>query len=223
MSPEISLKEAERRAFRLSTSQDGLYDTFLGLFFVLMSAVAWLDENGLRTPWNVILVEGIALLILLGVLAVKKFIVAPRVGRVRYGPERKARLKRLSIAMGLIFLLTVALLITTVLAIRRGPLLDSPPDWGLELDPVDTAAGIFILAIFSLIGYMNDYPRLYLYGALLGLGYITSTYLQDQTGMAFYWPWAFVGALVVVIGLITFVRFLRKFPELAEPVLNDIG
>jgi MFS family permease len=224
MSNQMSLKEAERKAFRLSTSQDGLYDTFLGLFIILLSGMTWMDENGLRTPWNVIVVEGIAFAILLGVLAVKKFIVAPRIGRVQYGVERKKRMKRLAIVMGITSLLTVFLFAMTVRAIYFAePLVDNPPSWSLELDPVHTGAGIFIVAIFSVIAYMNDYPRLYLYGWLFGIGYVVSTYVQDQTGGLFYWPQALAGLTTALIGLVLFLRFLREYAPSTEAAIHEIS
>jgi hypothetical protein len=220
----LSLKEAERKAYRLSTCQDGLYDTFLGLFIVLLSTMTWMDENGLRTPWNVIVVEGIAFAILAGVLATKKFVVAPRIGRVQFGPGRKKRLKRLAWGMGVIFIITVALFALTVRAIYFAePLVDNPPSWGLKLDLVHTAAGIFTVAIFSLIAYLNDYPRLYLYGWLFGSGYVISTYLQDLGGSSFYWPQALAGLTAAIIGLVLFIRFLREYAPPTDAVIHEIS
>ena len=221
---KMSLKEAERKAFRLSTSQDGLYDIFIGMFIILFSFNPWLDENGLRTPWNFFLTEGLVLLILLGVLLAKKFVVAPRIGQVRFGAERKQRMRRLAIGMAIIFLITVALFAMTVSAIYyREPIFQGSIEWALPLDPVHTMAGVFIFALFSLIGYMNDYVRLYLYGFLYGLGYVVSTMLQDITGNLFYWPMALVGLVVALTGLVLFVRFLREYPLPQEPVLEVNG
>lgn len=226
MSPQskvqnMNLKKAERKAFQLSTSQDGLYDIFLGSYIVLLSLNPWLDENGLRTPGNVILTISLGLMILLGMILIKKFIVAPRIGQVRYGVERKQRMKHLAISMGIIFLLTVALFGMTVSAIYfREPLIKGPIDWNFPLDIVHTGAGIFIFAIFSVIGYMNDYPRLYFFGFLFGLGYVVSTALQDFTGNPFYWPWALSGLVAAITGLIIFFRFLQKYPRQKESVLE---
>ena len=214
----MSLKEAERKAYQLSTSQDGLYDVFIGAYIVLLSTAPWLDENGLRTPWNVILVLTLGLLILLGVILIKKYIVAPRIGQVRYGRERKKRLERLAIGMIIVFALTLVLFGMTVSAIYiREPLFRGSIEWSLPLDPVHTAAGVFIFAIFSVIGFVNDYARLYIYGLLFGLGYVVSTTLQDITGILFYWPWAFAGLTTVIIGLVIFFRFLRAYPLSQAP------
>jgi hypothetical protein len=209
----LSIQEAERKAYRLSTNQDGLYDVFFGSYIVMQSALPWLDENGLRSPWNVILVLALGLLIFGGVILIKKFIVAPRIGLVRYGVERKKRLKRLAIVMAIIFILTLVLFGMTVSAIyHREPIFPGLMQLPYPLDLVHTAAGIFIFAIFSLIGYMNDYMRLYFYGFLYGLGYVASTILQDISGILFYWPWALAGLVAVIIGLASFVRFLRAYP-----------
>jgi len=212
MVKSLSIKEAERRAYQLGTSQDGLYDAFLGLFILLESTLPLLDGYGLPFPWNVIVVEILAFMILGGVFLGKKFFVAPRIGQVKFGSDRKKRLKRLSIGMAIILLLTVGLFVLTLLGTRSGSLLDSPIQWPYKLDLVHTGAGIFILGIFSLLGYMNDYPRMYLYGTLFGFGYILSTYIQDQTRTLFYWPWAISGLVVAIIGLTLFSRFLQKYP-----------
>jgi MFS family permease len=209
----LSLKEAERKAFRLSTSQDGLYDIFIGAYIALLSTAPWLDENGLSSPWNVILIYILGLMIFLGVILLKKFVVAPRIGQVRFSPERKKRLRRLAIGMAAIFLLTLVMFGMTVSAIYfREPIFDGSIEWALPLDLVHTAAGIFIFTIFCLIGYVNDNARYYLYGFLFGLGYVISTVLQDITGDPFYWPWMLAGLVAVVIGLVLFVRFLREYP-----------
>ena len=221
---EMSLKEAERKAFQLSTSQDGLYDIFIGSYIVLQSTQPWLDENGFGLPWNVILVMGLGFLILLGVILLKKFVVAPRIGQVHYGVQRKKRMKRLAIGMAIIFLLTVALFGMTVSAIYfREPIISGPIGGSFPLDIVHTAAGIFIFAIFSVIGFMNDYPRMYFYGFLFGLGYVISTTLQDITGNPFYWPWALAGLVAVTTGLILFFRFLRAYTRPQESILEANG
>ena len=220
----LSTKEAERKAYRLSTSQDGLYDIFIGAYIALMSTVPWLDENGLRSPWNVALVMVLGLLIFSGVMLAKKFIVAPRIGQVRYGADRKKRLRRLAIGMGLIFLLTVVMFGMTVSAIYfREPIISGSIEWSFPLDIVHTAASVFIFALFCLIGYGNDYPRLYLYGFLFGLGYVVSTTLQDINGILFYWPWALAGLAAALIGLVTFLRFLKNYPLPQEPALEVNG
>jgi MFS family permease len=222
MSQILRLKEAERKAFRLSHSADGLYDAFLGLFIMLVSTLPWMDSTWLPSPWNVVLVEGIALICLLGVLAIKKFVVAPRIGQVRYGPYRKKRLKRLAAIMVIMVFITVILFGLTLSAIYlREPIWKNGPQWDLPLDPVHTAAGVFILGIFCLIGYMNDYPRLYLYGGLFGAGYIVSTTIDDLIGIPFYWPCTIVGVLVLMIGLILFSRFLKQYPISASVLDTD--
>ena len=220
-SQPLNVKDAERKAYQLSTSQDGLYDIFIGTYIALLSTTPWLDENGLRTPWNVTLALGLGQLIFIGVILLKKYIVAPRIGQVRYGTERKRRMKRLALGMAIIFLLTVVLFGMTVSAIYfREPIFKGSMESSFPLDIVHTAAGIFIFAVFSLIGYMNDYVRLYIYGFLFGLGYVISTMLQDISGNPLYWPWMLTGLLVAITGLAIFMRFLQEYPLPAEEVGN---
>jgi hypothetical protein len=216
----LSLKAAERKAFQLSNSQDGLYDVFLGTFIVALSSLGWMDENGLRTPWNVIAIEAISLIILLGVLATKKFVVAPRVGQVRYGPDRKKRFRQSAILLGIIFVLTVGLVALTLRANLRGPIFDGAIGWGLKFDIVHAGAGLFMWAIFSFIGWIKDFPRMILYGGMFGSGYFVSTLLQDQNGGLFQWPLAVAGLIVTVVGLVIFIRFFEKYPL---PDFGELG
>ena len=217
MSKEIDLKEAERSAYRLSNSQDGLYDTYLGIYILILSTMPWMDAKGLQVPWNVILVLGSGFLVLGVALMLKKFMVVPRIGLVIHGKNRKKRLKKLSWIMSIFFLLTVGLFALTFIAARRGSILNTSIQWDSELDIVHTLAGIFIFGIFCLIGYMNDYPRLYLYGGLFGFGYILSTYLEDLEVLVYYWPWAAAGIIVGLIGILQFIRFMKDFPIPDEP------
>ena len=217
MSTVMDLKTAERKAFQLSTSEDGLYDVFLGAYIMLLSATPWLDENGLSMPWNMILGVGLGFGVFIGVLLLKKYVVAPRIGQVKFGPARKQRLLKLAIGMAVIFVLTLVLFSLTVSAIYfQEPRITEPIETPYPFDVVHTLAGIFIFALFSGIGYFNDYPRLYFYGFLFGLGYVISTILQDITGNSFYWPWSIAGLTAVVVGLVQFVRFLRAYPRRSE-------
>jgi len=131
MSEQLSPKGAERTAYRLSTSQDGLYDIFLGTLIILVSTLPWLDEVGrLGTLRNVIVVEALALLVLGSVLGGKKWIITPRIGQVRYGAPRKKRLKRLALGMGVIFYL-----------------------------PWATAGALVVLiGAFTFAGFLKEYP-----------------------------------------------------------------
>ena len=221
MSKEINLKDAERNAYRLSNSQDGLYDTYLGVYILLLSTLPWMDAKGLQMPWNVILVLGSGFLVLGGVFIIKKFIVVPRIGLVVHGQNRKKRLKKLSWIMCIIFLLTVGLFALTFVATRRGSILNTSIQWDFELDIVHTLGGIFVFGIFCIIGYMKDYPRMYLYGGLFGFGYILSTYLEDLELLAYYWPWAAAGVIVGLIGILQFIRFMKEFPIPDEPALEN--
>jgi hypothetical protein len=148
-------------------------------------------------------------------------VVAPRIGQVKFGPARKKRLRQLALGMAVIFILTLILLALTVSAIYfQEPTMAEPVENPFPFDIVHALAGLFIFALFCGIGYVNDYPRLYFYGFLSGLGYVISTVLQDITGNAFYWPWAVAGLIAVIVGLVQFVRFLRAYPLPSEADLT---
>ncbi len=181
-----------------------------------MSAAPWLDENGLRSPWNMVVIEVIGFAILGGVLITKKRVTTPRIGQVKFGTARQTRIKQLSFGMALVFIITIILFGLTIRAIYfREPLWSLPIQSNFPLDIVHTGAGIFIFIIFSIIGLVNNIPRMVLYGFLFGLGYVAATALQDITGNPFYWPWGLSGLIVVIIGVILFIRFLNQYPARA--------
>ena len=71
--------------------------------------------------------------------------------------------------------------------------------------------------------YINDYPRLYLYGWLFGGGYVLATYLQDLGGGSFYWPQTLAGLAAAIIGLVLFIRFLKEYPLPDEKASSEIS
>lgn len=103
MSYNISLKEAQRKAFRLATFQDGCWDIFLGCSLIMMSFYPVL-RNVLGPALNLLLLICVLAILLIGVYVAKKYITVPRAGLVKFGPTQKEKIKKLQ-AITLIFVL----------------------------------------------------------------------------------------------------------------------
>ena len=97
MTGQISLKEAETKAFRTKTD-DGLWDVLLGCFF-LMFAIAPLLSTHLGDFWSSVVFLPFWGLVYLTILLVRKYVVTPRVGVVNFGQRRKTRLMKFSIVL----------------------------------------------------------------------------------------------------------------------------
>jgi hypothetical protein len=88
----------------------------------------------------------------------------------------------------------------------------NPASWQWPGWSVDLGFGIFVFLVCSFIAYTMDYPRLYLYGLLMGLSIPVSVLLEAYAGISFPIAWVISGGIILVVGLITFIRFLRRYP-----------
>jgi hypothetical protein len=93
MSTRINLKELERKAWR-SVFQDGLWDIYLGFLLLTMGMGPVLPSLDTSVIWTLAMLLTFSVLAWLAFWAGKKFITTPRMGLVKFGPQRKAKLKK---------------------------------------------------------------------------------------------------------------------------------
>ena len=99
MNGSMDLKMLERNAWR-SYHQDGLWDIYLGLLLwdlalLLNSSIEWIESDLVRYLAYLVLIGGAFLIFWAG----KRFITAPRLGRVKFGPARKRRQLHLALIL----------------------------------------------------------------------------------------------------------------------------
>jgi len=198
MSQDINLKELELKAWT-SYFQDGLWDIFMGLLMLTMG-IRGLTDN----VWFTLGVGAAVLVSLVG----KKFITVPRIGRVKFGPARKAKQRKLMAVVGIAVIATLILLLTTLLG------LDTPQ---AVVAPILV---ICIALVFGLMAYYMDFRRLYAYGLLFAISMALWETLEEPID-----PIAFSvsGGIALLIGLVVFIRFLRKYPKTAEGPPSEGG
>lgn len=221
MSQSISLKELERKAFR-STFQDGLWDIFLGLLLFNMGMGTMLGGMLGETEMSLMSLLGsmvaliaFAVVVLLAFWAGKKFITTPRIGLVKFGPQRKAKMKNLRAVLFLSVLLLVIMLILGWAAMGNGL-----PWWVTEIPLPLYVWPAQTIIVFGLAAYFLDVPRFYAYGVLYGLPFPVGMLLVKNTDLTVLGSVAItygvpVGVMVL-IGVVLFVRFLRDYPVPAE-------
>ncbi len=78
-----------------------------------------------------------------------------------------------------------------------------------------------IVGLFSLLGYLFGVTRLFVYGWLLGAAFVLSAALSIYQGWTFNLPLAIASGIIIGVGIVLFVRFMRKYPILMEG--NDDG
>ena len=208
MQHPVSLKSAERKAFQMSFA-DGLWDVFIGCI-VLMFVIAPFLSQSLGDFWSSFIFLPFWGLVYLAIWLIRKYVVAPRTGAVVYNPQRRQKLRTFSIVMLCINLVVFLLGIVAMVTMSEVPGMVYP-----------VLLGVFLLFGFSAAAYILDYPRLYIYGLLLFAAPLVGEWLYTEYGVPHHgYPivYGFVSGLMILAGLVTFVRFLYSNPIVSTPI-----
>ncbi|HUU16828.1 MAG TPA: hypothetical protein VMW72_06755 [Sedimentisphaerales bacterium] len=212
----FNLTEIEKKAYR-STFQDGLWDIFLGLILLILATSALLSNIGASEGLQMTVLVVLQAVALLAFIAGKKRITVPRMGFVKFGPKRKRKIRKsriillVSVLAGLVVFLIAALVIRSYPAGRPKLLLLLPAAWVANA-----------VIVFSLLAYYLDCTRLYAYGMLFALPVPIDMVVKEFAGVNLS-PVAFAipATVMLVIGTVLLVRFLRDYPFPAKEVCND--
>ena len=217
MAVQLNLKEMERRAFR-STYQDGLWDIYMGGMVAGFSFFANLPDSDEFPLARFLLFFGVTALSNLVFWAGKKFITLPRMGQVKFGAERRKRARTLGWILGGIVLIQTAVVLLSV-ALLAKPELAAGIGW-LSGDRqatdllVASLGALFVGPSLALIAYFNDFLRGY-YIALVMAAAVFALIWFDQPAYLMA-----AAALIIIPGVVVFVRFLRQHPRPPAEVLN---
>ena len=121
MSQNLDLKAIERKAFR-SIHQDGLQDIYIGLVLIACYFMLNIPDNE-DLPLSNLVPAVVAMAIALVVYQLgKKYVTAPRMGQVKFGPERKKRKLTLAWIMGIYVLITLGMVLFSLYVWKTGSL-----------------------------------------------------------------------------------------------------
>lgn len=211
MEEAISLKGIEKKAFK-TIHGDGLWDILLGCF-VLMFAVAPLLSARLGDFWSSAVFLPFWGLVYLAIRLLRTHVVAPRVGTFKLGHARKAKLRKFSIVM------LVANVIALVLGIIAAKNVGSVS--GRAVVPF---TGLIFLVGCSVAAGLLDLPRLYVYGLLIGFSPIVGEWLwmnRMASHHGFPVTFGFTAAVMIVVGLVLFIRIVRVAPVSAHELPTE--
>lgn len=200
------LRETELRSFR-TAYDDGLWDVLIACF-VGMFACAPLLSPSLGDFWS----SAIFVPVWLGayglIWLIRRTVVSPRVGVVRVGAPRQRRLWTMTM---ILLAINVIAFIGGLIAAVQGP----AAGWTTTI-----MFWLIVLALFSVMGYFLDTPRLYAYGLMLGAAVVIGEWLFREGYVAHHgYPVMFGVATISIasVGLVRFVRLLgrtqRSTPE----------
>jgi len=202
MSQHINLKNAERKAFRM-TFQDGLLDIFLGIVMLQFVIVPYLTDRGWGDFGSSMAMLPIYILCWLGIRKLKSSLTVPRLGMVVYKQERLRKIR----------MITLIAVVTLLLGIIFGLLLYFGGEFSEWFFPL--LFSLIALAAFFGAAYFLDLPRLILYGILVALSPVIGQALYKTIGAAHHgFPITFgvSSAVMIITGLYLFFQFLQKYP-----------
>ena len=212
MSHTINLKELERKAFR-STFQDGLWDIYLGFLLLTMGMGPVLPALNTSVMWTLAILLMLSVLAWLAFWAGKKFITTPRMGLVKFGPQRKAKLNKTRAVLSLSALLGVIMFVLRA---------TWNIEWAARIPIPAYIWAVQAIVVFGLGAYFLDVSRFYAYGVLYAIPVPVGIVLLQNTGLPgfMFLPFGVSGGIMVLIGVVMFVRFLRDYPISAERTLD---
>jgi hypothetical protein len=204
MDDPMNLKDIEKKTY-MTYHGDGVWDLFLGLFFISIGVFMILDS-----PYLMGIIPAVMLPTVLGA---KKSFVQPRLGYVKFSPERQAKENKGRTGMLVVFTLTFAFGFVAFYAFTG----DS--DWqiffrNLGMIPFGSVLAVVLLAV----GLFFSIRRFVIYGLLTLAIFIAGHFAHSDPPVFFI----FIGIVVFIVGLTLFVRFIRKYPKSKEemPYVN---
>jgi hypothetical protein len=203
MDTKSFLSSVEKKAYR-TFYKDGLMDMFFGLLLIgagfnVLRLRIGMDTSPLITLSVILLIPAFILSRLL--------ITRPRLGYVEFGESRKKR-KVIALLIAVITQLFFGFLLWTSFTGRGN-------DQLMQRFINPYTEFIFLVIVFSLIGYLIDYNRFYLIGFAAGIGLCLSDTFKNITTATLTASLAFgiAGLFLTISGLLLFIRFLREYPK----------
>jgi hypothetical protein len=200
MSQKSDLKALAQRAY-LSYHQDGLIDLLIGWMAFIF---------GLSLSFDAPAISLLAWLPLLSYVPIKNALTVPRLGYVQFSPEYGPRQrKRLGTILAGVLGLLVLIIALLVLAAPKA--LAAVGDNGI----VNYGAVVAILLLLA--GLLSRIRRLTAYGLLC----VFLAVAGATAGLPDYMLFIVLGLVIMLVGAILLVRFIRKYPPAQEGIDHD--
>lgn len=208
---DVDLNKIERAVW-MRCYEDGLMEIFLGLMLMMMgSGSVFMESYGMSERNAIILLLVMATAAFVLFYVGKRLVTFPRIGRVKFGPKGKARVTKTAIILSVSAVVgLLAFVLATML--HSGSLTNLNPDLVIPLIYVVNA-----LVVFGLWAWIAGIPRFFLIGILFALPLPLLVGLRELTGFRIgYSAFAIPGAIVLLMGVVILVQFVRKYPPLRE-------
>jgi hypothetical protein len=208
MRDDQDLKTLEQRTFR-TVVDDGLWDVVIAAFFAMFAFAPLLSER-LGDFWSAAVFVPVWVATYSAVRVVRHRVIAPRVGTVRFGADRRQWLQRLGFVMVAVNALAAAAGVLAFIAVQLNWL--DLADGGVAYPLV---LGMIVLIGFSLAARITGITRYYAYGLLLAVAALVGEWLWRE-GLAAHhgYPVMFGSAAAIILftGLVRFTVIVRSHP-----------
>ena len=197
---ETNLREVEKKTY-MFYHQDGLIDILVGIYVLMFgSGILLLTFTDFST-WFVIPAIFPAIMIPVWISA-KKRITMPRIGYVKFRSRGANRLMA-------VFLGLMVFGLGTFMAFTFA----SSQGWALTLRNLIVSNGMIIIGvaaatISSLFAYTMGLKRLYAYGLLTLVLFLTGHFITIPFGYFL----VTIGLVIIINGFVLLMRFIRKYP-----------
>lgn len=203
MGQKINLKQLEKNT-AAGIFQTGLVEIVIGLIFIVSFLAMIFDD--IRYYLDILYVVPVVFIVL-----ARKYIVNPRMGIVKFARRRVRKSMLLGITI------TTFLVIMVILTI-----FGSTNTIAEFINPRWIISGI-IFFICIAIAYFYSFDRMYIYAFLLAGAFNLSEEIRENTWFISEGGYAYLFASIVliVIGCVYLIRFLKKYPLTEEGVSYD--
>ncbi len=185
----LDLKEVESRAYG-TRSENGVLDIVVG---------AGVAGYGLLAQVGAYLVPTYCLAL---ALLLNRLVVVPRVGRVRFAADRRARERMGILLIALLILLPIPIGLAVFFADRLSSLT------GFVATNLTIALGLLIALGMSVVAWAKSAGRFFVFAIMAVINFAGA----QLFGQPLQWPMIATGAPVLAVGIILIARFATKNP-----------
>jgi len=195
MTSELDLKSIEKRAY-LAYHQDGIWDIFLGLFFLSTGIFMFYDMA--------YLMGGMPVVLYFAAFGLKKSFTQSRLGYVKFSKERQVKEKQGRLKLSILLTITMLLGIVAFYAYM------GDADWQIWIRSLGLVSFGFVVAlVFGAVAVLFEIWR-FLFYALVILALFIAGHLLNSAPAAYFLS---CGIIIFIIGLALLIRFMRKYPK----------
>jgi hypothetical protein len=200
---KIDLQKIERRAY-LSYQNDGVWDLFLGLFFLV---------EGFLFAFDAAIFLGIFPAMMIPVaVKIRKSFTTPRIGYVDFSPLRKLKVKKSRMTLSVLSSMTVILGLVVFMAFTGNS------EWQTWVRSLGILPfGFVISVLLGAAGFLFGLKRFVFYAGFIIVIFVAGHSLNLRIQAYFI----FLGVIFSVIGMVLLVHFLRRFPKPKKGAVDE--